>query len=117
MHISFSEEGWSEYLYWQMQDKKTIKRINKLLQSIEREGALSGIGKPEVLKQRLTDYYKNLKSFYKKMMDLRKNCEKNDIYNVVIRPSSKDFEGGVYIENAEGKAQFGFFRSFRKISF
>ena len=61
------------------------------------------------------NYYKNLKSFCKKMIDLRKNCEKNDIYNVVIRPSSKDFEGGVYIENAEGKVQFGFFRSFRKI--
>lgn len=39
------------------------------------------------------NYYKNLKSFCKKMIDLRKNCEKNDIYNVVIRPSSKDFEG------------------------
>ena len=68
------------------------------------------------------NYYKNLKSFYKKMMEIAGNtpgvkveCEKNDIYNVVIRPSSKDFEGGVYIENAEGKAQFGFFRSFRKI--
>ena len=57
MHISFSEEDWSEYLYWQMQDKKTIKRINKLLQSIEREGALSGIGKPEVLKHDMSGMY------------------------------------------------------------
>lgn len=61
------------------------------------------------------DYYKNLKLFCKKIMDLKKDCENNDIYNVVIRPSSKDFEGGMYIENAEGKSQFGFFRSFKKI--
>lgn len=50
MKITFSEEGWSEYLYWQTQDKKTLKRINQLLQSIERDGGLRGIGKPEPLK-------------------------------------------------------------------
>ena len=61
------------------------------------------------------DYYKNLKSFCKKMMDLKKDCEKNEIYNVVIRPSSKDFEGGMYIEDADGNTQFGFFKSFKSI--
>lgn len=50
MKITFAEEGWSEYLYWQTQDKKILKRINQLLQSIERDGALHGIGKPEPLK-------------------------------------------------------------------
>ena len=50
MKITFSEEGWAEYLYWQVQDKKTLKRINQLLQSIDREGAMQGIGKPEPLK-------------------------------------------------------------------
>lgn len=50
MRITFAEDGWSEYLYWQAQDKKTLKRINQLLQSIERDGALQGIGKPELLK-------------------------------------------------------------------
>ena len=50
MKITFAEDGWSEYLYWQTQDKKVIKKINQLLQSIEREGALQGIGKPETLK-------------------------------------------------------------------
>lgn len=50
MKITFAEEGWNEYLYWQAQDKKTLKKINQLLQSIERDGALQGIGKPEVLK-------------------------------------------------------------------
>lgn len=50
MQITFAEDGWSQYLYWQSQDKKTIKRINQLLQSVERDGALQGIGKPELLK-------------------------------------------------------------------
>ena len=40
MKITFAEDGWSEYLYWQTQDKKTLKRINQLLQSIERDGVL-----------------------------------------------------------------------------
>ena len=49
------------------------------------------------------------------MTDLKKDCEKNEIYNVVIRPSSKDFEGGMYIEDADGNTQFGFFKSFKSI--
>lgn len=57
MKITFSEEGWSEYLYWQIQDKKTIKRINQLLQSIERDGAMQGIGKPEPLKHNKRGMY------------------------------------------------------------
>ncbi len=50
MKITFAEEGWEDYLYWQTQDKKILKRIHQLLQSIERDGALQGIGKPELLK-------------------------------------------------------------------
>ena len=42
MKITFAEDGWSEYLYWQTQDKKVIKKINQLLQSIERDGARIG---------------------------------------------------------------------------
>ena len=48
--ISFSEEGWEDYVYWQRQDKKTIKRINQLLQDILRNG-YDGIGKPEPLRE------------------------------------------------------------------
>ena len=43
------DEAWEEYLYWQTQDKKTLKRINALLKDIER-GHFDGIGKPEPLK-------------------------------------------------------------------
>ena len=46
------DDGWTDYLYWQSQDKKTLKRINELIKDIERNGALNGIGKPEALKYR-----------------------------------------------------------------
>ena len=48
-NISFSEEGWEDYLYWQTQDKRTLKRINQLLRDILRNG-YDGIGNPEPLK-------------------------------------------------------------------
>ncbi len=47
---NFTEKGFEQYMYWQSQDRKTLKRINSLLQSISREGAAKGIGKPEPLK-------------------------------------------------------------------
>ncbi len=43
------DEAWEDYIYWQMQDKKALKRINMLLKDIEREN-FDGIGKPEPLK-------------------------------------------------------------------
>lgn len=51
-NITFEAEGWKDYLYWQMQDRKTLKRINALLESICRNGVLEGIGKPERLRYR-----------------------------------------------------------------
>lgn len=42
MTITFAEDGWSEYLYWQTQDKRVLKKINQLLQSIERDGHYRG---------------------------------------------------------------------------
>lgn len=54
--IVFTEQAWKDYLYWQTQDKKTLKRINQLLEDIERNG-YSGIGKPEPLKGNLTGYW------------------------------------------------------------
>lgn len=46
----WSDIAWEDYLYWQSQDKKTLKRINQLIKDIERNGCLSGIGNPEALK-------------------------------------------------------------------
>ena len=49
MNKVFSDIGWADYVYWQTQDKKTLRRINALLQDIERNGN-QGIGSPELLK-------------------------------------------------------------------
>ena len=46
----WSDDAWEAYLYWQTQDKKTLKRINQLVKDIERNGAMHGIGEPEALK-------------------------------------------------------------------
>ena len=50
--ITFAEDAWEEYLYWQLQDKKTLKKINSLLRDIQRE-PIKGEGKPEPLKDSL----------------------------------------------------------------
>jgi len=52
MEKLWSDRGWLDYLYWQENDKKILKRINALIKDIERNGAMQGIGKPERLKHR-----------------------------------------------------------------
>lgn len=51
--ITFSEDAWDEYLYWQAQDKKTLKKINELLREIQRT-PFEGRGEPEVLRGNLS---------------------------------------------------------------
>jgi toxin YoeB len=50
------DEAWEDYLYWQAQDKKTLKRVNALLKDIERDN-FDGIGKPEALKGELSGFW------------------------------------------------------------
>lgn len=50
MKVTFTEIALDEYISWQLENKKTLKRINQLLRSIQRAGFMNGIGKPEVLK-------------------------------------------------------------------
>ena len=50
------EEAWEDYIYWQTQDKKTLKRINLLLQDISRNNH-TGIGKPEPLKDEFSGFW------------------------------------------------------------
>ena len=50
MNKLFHDKGFDDYVYWQTQDRKTLNKINRLLQSIERDGAMNGEGKPERLK-------------------------------------------------------------------
>ena len=56
INISFTNKAWEEYCYWQLQDKKTLKRINLLLSDIQRNG-FEGIGKPEALKDNLNGFW------------------------------------------------------------
>ena len=50
------DEAWEEYLYWQMQDKKKLRRINLVLKEIERS-RFDGLGKPEPLKGELSGFW------------------------------------------------------------
>ena len=56
MNKIWSDEAWEDYLYWQTQDRKTLRRINLLLKDIDRNGN-EGIGKPEPLKYELQGFW------------------------------------------------------------
>jgi len=56
MLITFSENAWEDYLYWQSIDRKILKKINSLLKDIQRN-PFEGIGKPESLKYDLAGYW------------------------------------------------------------
>lgn len=56
MNLKWDEDAWNDYIYWQTQDKKTLKRINSLIQDIMRN-PFDGIGKPEPLKYHKSDYW------------------------------------------------------------
>jgi toxin YoeB len=54
--LSWTDEAWNSYVYWQTQDKKTLKRINKLIADVKRT-PFAGIGKPESLKENLSGFW------------------------------------------------------------
>lgn len=56
-NIQFSPEAFADYKYWQTHDLKTLKKINELIKSIERDRVTEGVGKPEILKGNLSGYY------------------------------------------------------------
>ena len=56
MKFVFVDESWDDYLYWQKNNKKFVKRINDLLKDISRN-PFSGIGKPEALKSKYKGYW------------------------------------------------------------
>ncbi len=53
--LTWTKEAWSDYVYWQTQDKKTLKRINKIIDNMIRT-PFEGIGKPEKLKDNLSGF-------------------------------------------------------------
>ncbi|RLE22397.1 MAG: Txe/YoeB family addiction module toxin [Actinobacteria bacterium] len=54
--LSWTKESWADYMYWQGQDRKTLKRINKLIIDTKRS-PFKGIGKPEPLKENLSGFW------------------------------------------------------------
>lgn len=72
MNIIFTPTAWEQYKEWIKTDRKVIKRINDLIQSIDRDGLLTGIGKPEILKhrkacsRRITDEHRLVYNFDEK---------------------------------------------------
>lgn len=56
------DEAWDDYVSWQREDKKTLKRINALVKDIERGNGFDGIGKPEPLRG-------NLRGFWSRRID------------------------------------------------
>ncbi|WPQ64138.1 Txe/YoeB family addiction module toxin [Chitinophaga sancti] len=53
MKLSWDQNGWEDYLYWQKTDKKILKKINELIKDTMRQ-PFEGLGKPEALKENLT---------------------------------------------------------------
>ena len=54
--LQWDFDAWDDYLFWQTQDRKILKRINQLLKDISRS-PFEGIGKPEPLKENLTGFW------------------------------------------------------------
>lgn len=55
-NVLFTPDAWDDYIYWQGQDRKTLKRINELIKSAQRT-PFEGIGKPEALKENLSGFW------------------------------------------------------------
>lgn len=56
MILSFADDAWDDYLYWQKNDKKILNKINRLIKEIDRE-PFEGIGDPEPLKYNWSGYW------------------------------------------------------------
>lgn len=56
MGVLWEDRAWDDYLYWQKQDKRTLKKINELIKDIKRN-TFEGIGKPEPLRDSLSGFW------------------------------------------------------------
>lgn len=86
MNSIFTEKAWSEYLSWQNEDKKTLKKINTLLADIQRNGIDSRIGKAEILKNR-KGYSKRIDNKNRLVYDFN---EKGDVLIISCKGHYKD---------------------------
>lgn len=85
-NVNFTDTAWQQYIAWQSEDKKTLKRINLLIQDMQRN-PFSGIGKPEPLKE-------NLSGFWSRRIDDQNRIvykfENNTLYIVACRTHYKN---------------------------
>ncbi|EMB45320.1 MULTISPECIES: Txe/YoeB family addiction module toxin [Treponema] len=72
---AWDEDAWIDYVYWQTEDKKTLKRINMLIKDIERNGH-NGLGSPEPLKG-------NLSGFWSRRIDKKNRLVYRIVDNVI----------------------------------
>ncbi|MDQ6967422.1 MAG: Txe/YoeB family addiction module toxin [Mariprofundaceae bacterium] len=54
--LAWTDRAWEEYIWWQAQDRKTLKRINNLIKDVKRD-SFAGIGKPEPLRESLSGFW------------------------------------------------------------
>lgn len=78
MRLLWEDRAWDDYIYWQMQDRKTLKRINSLLGEIRRN-PFEGIGKPEPLKGNLSGYWSRRIDDFNRIVYF----EQNDIIYII----------------------------------
>ncbi|MGL6196639.1 MAG: Txe/YoeB family addiction module toxin [Thermoguttaceae bacterium] len=88
MKMIWFAEAWDDYVYWQTHDKKTLKRINLLLQDIMRN-SYSGIGKPEPLKGEFSGFWSGglmeaIALCIASMMVLLKSCPARGIMMIEV---------------------------------
>ena len=83
--ITFTEKGFQQYLEWQNMDKRMLKRINELLKSIERNGAMGGIGKPEKLKRKNGEYSRRMDAANRLIYEVEEN-------NIIVKACKGHYE-------------------------
>lgn len=80
-NLIWSKISWSQYKNWQIEDRRIVKRINDLIESIMREGLMKGIGKPEPLKY--------IKAYSRRIDDENRLVYINDVNNNLVIISCK----------------------------
>ncbi len=78
MRLLWEDRAWEDYLYWQTQDRKTLKRINSLINEIK-HNPFEGIGKPEPLKGNLNGYWSRRIDDFNRIVYF----EQNDVIYVI----------------------------------
>ncbi len=86
MRLLWEDRAWNDYLYWQEQDKKTLKKINALIKDIQRN-LYDGIGKPEQLKDNLQGFWSRRIDNYNRIVYFERD---NIIYIVSCRGHYED---------------------------